>query len=226
MKKSTATILLGITGLLTTLTAANLKLSSHYKQGKIGSYYTAQMLSVFHNIKEIGLDEGDFDYYKTITIRQQKDSSAVLYEYYSSPNLIFKVENDTLFIIPDSKEKKRKNERYLTILCPELKSLSSLRSSFTLNKMKTDSLLLIADRQSQISFTNGQINTLSVMADSLGNVSITSSDTIPHATIQLKGFSSFSAQDVIILNRKLQLSPGSSLSLSGKSVENFGIKRN
>ena len=226
MKKSTVIILAGITGLLATLTAANLKLSSEYKQGKVGSYYTAQMLPVFHNIKELGINEEDLDYYKMITIRQQKDSSAVLYEYYSSLNLIFKVENDTLFIIPDTKRKKRMNERYLTILCPELKSLSGIRSSFTIDKMKTDSLSLIADKQSQISFTNGQITTLSVVADSLANVSVTSSDTIAYAAIQLKGFSSFKAQDAIILNRKLQLSSGSILSLSGRSLENFGIKKN
>ena len=226
MKKSTITILLGITGLLTVHTAANLKLSSHYKLGKIGSYYKAQMLPIFHNIKEVGINEDDWDYYKTIMIRQQKDSSAILYEYYSSLNLIFKVENDTLFLIPDIKGKKRMNERYLTILCPELKSLSSIRSSFTISKMKTDNLLLMADKQSQITFLNGHISTLGVVADSLAIVNVTSSDTISYADIQLKGSSSFLAQDVIILNRKLQLSSSSALSLSGKSLENFGVKKN
>ena len=90
MKKSTLSIILGIAGIFVLITIANLKLSAEFKKGNIRSGMAVLQLPPFHHIKEIHPKDAE-NIWGKITLIQHKDSSALLYNYYGSPEVLYSV---------------------------------------------------------------------------------------------------------------------------------------
>jgi hypothetical protein len=223
MKNSTIAITTGIAGIIVLLTTANLKLSAEYKKGNIISSQTAQLLPSFHHIKEICAKNDEGNWGRNISLQQHKDSTAILYNYYSSAGALFSVINDTLFIEPDPSEK---HDGYdLTIYFKELKSVQCSNSSVILGRFKGDSLSVKADHHSLFQGGQMDLKRLHVEASNDAHISINSIDTVPSVTIKLQDRARFNADCTIFVEKELIMSRGSSISFSGMSVENFGIKR-
>ena len=222
MKKSTLSITIGIAGIFILISIANLKLSAEYKKGNIRSGMAAIQLPVYHHIKEIRSTEPDrFGGY--ITLIQHKDSSALLYNYYGSPDILYSVKNDTLFLEPELIEDKRLFN--LTIYFQDLKSIQSSNSNITINKCRIDSLSVKAANYSSLYFTDATLNKLKLEATDEAGVTLSSKDTIPFASIHLRDRAMFKANIAAFLEKEIKMDANSTISFSGMCADNFGIKR-
>jgi hypothetical protein len=65
---------------------------------------------------------------------------------------------------------------------------------------------------------------LMVNASDKASINVSSKDTINQASIQLNGQSSFSANNIVIKQKKLQLGDSASLHLKGRSLKDFGVQ--
>lgn len=222
MKNSTIAITTGIAGIIILLTIANFKLSAEYKKGNIISSQTAELLPPFHHIKEIPVKDPN-KWGRRITLEQNNDSTAILYNYYSESGLLFSVVNDTLFIEPSLLQKN--NGTTITIYYKDLKSVQVSNSSITMRKYHTDSLSIKAIQNSSIRCWSVIPEYLKVEARNEARVTIASMDTVPFANIQLQDNAEFRAEHTIFLQKELNMSMNSSISFLGMSIENFGIKR-
>ncbi len=222
MKKSTLSIILGIAGILVIISVANLKLSAEYKKRNIRSGMAALQLPSFHHIKEIRSKELN-TVEGFITLIQHKDSSALLYNYYGSPEVLYSVKNDTLFIEP---EKKDRNSTYnLFIYYQDLKSIQCSNSIITFQKCNADSFSVKADNFSNVNFINASFKKINVEASENAGVTLFSLDTIPYASIILHDLSSFKANVAAFSEKQIKMSPNTTISFSGWSADNFGIER-
>lgn len=222
MKKSTVSISLGIAGIFMLITAANLKLSSEFKKGNIRSGMAALPLAPFHHIKEIHPKDAE-NFSGKITLIQHKDSSALLYNYYGSPEVLYSVNNDTLFIEPERNER---NSAYnLVIYYRDLRSIQCSNSNITMKKCTIDSLSVEADNYSNLYFTDARLKKIKIEASGDAKVTVSSQDTIPYAGIFLHDRASFKANNAFFLEKEIRMNANSTISFSGMSADNFGIKR-
>ena len=222
MKKSTLSIILGIAGIITLITVANLKLCAEFKKGNIRSGMAALHLPSFHHIKEIRSKElSKID--GLITLIQHKDSSALLYNYYGSPEVLYSVNNDTLFLEPAKND--RNLDYNLIIYYQDLRSIQCSNSIITMQKCTTDSFSVKADNYSSINFTNVRLKKIMVEASEDASVTLSSKDTIPYAGILLNDRATFKANLTAFSEKEIKMSPNSTISFSGLSAANFGVKR-
>jgi hypothetical protein len=222
MKKSTLSIIFGIAGIIILITTANIKLGAEYKKGNIISGMATLPLPPFHHIKEIHSKDAD-RYGSLINLIQHKDSSAILYNYYGTPDVLYSVINDTLFLEP---ERNTNNHAYnLTIYFQDLKSIQCSNSSVTINKCTLDSLSIKADNYSNLYFTDVRLKRIQVEASDEANVNLSSQDTIPFAGILLHDHATFKANIAAFVEKEIKMNANSTISFSGFSANNFGIKR-
>ena len=222
MKKSSLSILLGIAGILVLITIANLKLSAEFKKGNIRSGLAALQLPSFHHIKEIRTKElSRLDGF--IILKQHKDSSALLYNYFGSPEILYSVKNDTLFLEPDRND--RNLDYNLIIYYQDLKSIQCFNSNITMEKCTAESLSIKAENYSSLSLLNASLKKVNVEAAEEASVTLSSKDTIPYAGILLHDRATFKANIAAFSEKQIKLSPNATISFSGWSADNFGIKR-
>ena len=222
MKKSTIAITLGIAGIFVLITVANVKLSTEYKKGNIRSGKTAIQLPVFHHIKEIRSKDAN-RFRGGIKLIQHKDSSALLYDYYGSPDILYSVKNDTLFLEPEKNEKS--HDYNLIIYYQNVKSIQCSNSIISIQKCTMDSISVTADNYSTLFFSDARLKKIKVEASDEATVTISSRDTISHAAILLHDKATFKAEYVTFLEKEIRMNANSTISFSGISADNFGIKR-
>ena len=222
MKKSTVAITLGIASIFVLITVANVKLSAEYKKGNIRSGKTAIQLPVFHHIKEIRSKDAN-RFGGGIKLIQHKDSSALLYDYYGSPDILYSVKNDTLFLEPEKNEKS--HDYNLIIYYQDVKSIHFSNSIISMQKCTMDSISVTADNFSSLSFLDARLKKIKVEVSDDAKVSISSQDTISHAAIILHDRATFKAEYVSFLEKEIKMNANATISFLGISADNFGIKK-
>lgn len=224
MKKSTLIATIAALGAVATLAATNLKLKSEYNKGNIKDPYTKTTMASFKYIKVV------FDSTSTngeeFRIKVSKKSESSVATYYSErAKLLYNVSNDTLYISNDPFDKEH-NSLYSPVIIstPELKAINVTKGSYHINADDMDSLSVTAKGKLGINLNLRKLQWLGVNA--AGNVSliVASKDTIASALIQVADKSSFSAKDIIIGQKKLQLGDSATLNLTGRSIKDFGVQ--
>jgi hypothetical protein len=225
MKTSTLIATLAVTCGIVTITATNLKLKDEYSKGKLQDPYIKKELASFHFIKDMtdtsSLRGGHFE------IHVGKSEGSSVSNYYSiTPTFLFEVANDTLYISTD----KTSDSRYvnwspLIIRTNHLTKIDLNNGDIDLAVADNPDLTITAGKKSNVDVKIfGKMNTLSVFAGNSAAVAISAEDTINKMTVQLNDRSSFNAKDLLIVERSMQLSSRANLQLSGRSIENFGLK--
>ena len=96
----------------------------------------------------------------------------------------------------------------------------------TVDGKMADSMMVFATEKSEIKFEHLITRSLAVETDKSAVVTISATDTLQNLNLQLRSTSSFASNNVFIANKYLQLSDSASLKLSGRSLENFGVRKN
>ncbi|MBN9295482.1 MAG: DUF2807 domain-containing protein [Filimonas sp.] len=225
MKKSLFFIILAVAICLVTLTAANLKLGNEYTKGNFVNNIIKNPLPAFSYIKEIH-KAGDSDTYSCQLEIINSPENVVAYDSTRPRTLTFTVQNDTLFIARDEKLPK---EEYASsfrgrLFIPAPKALSTSQTNFIITGARGDSLSIYASGSSEVSLSYAKVNSLKIIASDASSVQIMKTDSIPFLQLSLRDKSSFTAADVKVLNRQFQASDSTTISLSGRSINYFGIK--
>lgn len=222
MKKSTITILIAITGLFLCFTVVNLKLKSEYTAGNIQSPMKTNILPPFHHIKEINSSPGKENVYqRNILVVQQKDSSALVHGYYNPVGVNYFVQNDTLFITPDSTF--TGNDYNITIYCKNLQSLDARRSFIRLLNYVADSISLNTSANAGISCEHIKSNYINLNISEESSIFVSATDTINKADIYIQNSGLLNAANVYFKEKNLTIKNNGSVRASGKSLKNFGV---
>ncbi|MES2372368.1 MAG: DUF2807 domain-containing protein [Bacteroidota bacterium] len=224
MKKSTLLAGTAVIGAIATLAAVNLKLKSEYTKGNIKNPYTITKLASFKYIKVVF--DSTSRYGEEFKINISKDADYSIGTYYSErAKLVSKVSNDTLIITNDPFDK----DHYslfdaVIITAPQLVALDVTKGSYVVKQDDTESLSISANNESKVDLKFKKINTLMVNASGKAFINVSTKDTINQANIQLNDLSSFSANNIVIRQKKLQLGDSTTLHLKGRSVKDFGVQ--
>ncbi|TAH11925.1 MAG: hypothetical protein EAZ12_03220 [Sphingobacteriia bacterium] len=222
MKKSSIALLIAITGLFLCFTVVNLKLKSEYSKGHIQSPMKTNILSEFHHIKELNaLSSKVNDYQRNILIYQQKDSNALVHDYYTPAGVNYFVQNDTLFIEHDSTYVQ--NGYDIKIYCKNLESLNASRSFITLVNYSSDSISLTSSVNASINCVHIQSNYISMNISDESSIAISAIDTINKADIYIQNNGYLNASNIYFKEKKLTIKNNGSVRASGQSLKNFGI---
>ena len=228
MKKSTVFAILGILGLFLTISATNLKLKQEYTRGNIRNPYVERTLPAFSYIKETL--KPSLNYAMGITIKDQRGQKPKLSVYFNEPDLYrFHVENDTLFISNSNSSEGKINigeSATVFLFTDGLKKIITTNGIYNITEARHDSLSLIASGKSQITIQTNNMNGLTIKGSDISRITLSGTDTINHANIELKNFSSLNISQVRIKQKKIQIAKEASLQLSGGSLDDFGIQRN
>jgi len=224
MKRSTLIAIIAVIGAISILAAANLKLKSEYSKGNIKDPYTKTKLAPFKYIKVV-FDSSSANG-EEFKINVSKAAQPSIATYYSErAKLLFRVSNDTLLISNDSLDKEHTSLFDVVIISvPELKGISAAKGSYMISDGNTDSLVIKAAGKAVIDLKLNNALFLAVSATDKATINVSSKDTIRGAEIQLADKSSFTAKDILIKQKKLQLSDSATLHLIGRSIVDFGIK--
>jgi hypothetical protein len=224
MKKSTLIATIAVLGAVATLAATNLKLKSEYNKGNIKDPYTKTRLAAFKYIK-VAFDSTSANG-EEFRIKVSKKSESSIATYYSErAKLLYNVSNDTLYISNDPFDKDHNSLHAPVIInTPELKAISVTKGSYHIHADDMDSLSVTANKKTGINLNLRKIKWLNVNATDNVSIIVASKDTIGSALIQLADKSSFSAKDIIIRQKKLQLGDSATLNLTGRSMKDFGIQ--
>ncbi len=222
MKKSTIAILIAISGLFLCFTAVNFKLKSEYTAGHIQSPMKKNILPPFHHIKEINPSPGRENVYqRNILVFQQKDSSALVHDYYDPVGINYFVQNDTLFIAPDSTF--TGNDYNIKIYCKDLQSLHARRSFIRLLNFVADSISLTSSANASISCEHIKSNNINMNISEESSIVISATDTIKKADIYIQNNGLLNAANVYFKEKKLTIKNNGSVRASGQSLKNFGV---
>lgn len=241
MKTSTLIATVAIAGAFVLLTAANLKIKNEYTKGNLKDAFVKRPLASFRFIKDntdsSTLKKGRFD----ITVANGNKPGVSSY-YDEKSVYLFTVSNDTLYITTDQANKDLYNNGALIIISTnQLNKLDVAQGSFSVSSSNRDSLSVIAGERSDISIKISSVQelmaldkekrkfslppaSLSIVAKGRARVSLETKDTLNNVSIRLDDKSTFIARDVVMKHRKLQLGNQANLQLSGRSIENFGLK--
>ncbi|MEO8173617.1 MAG: DUF2807 domain-containing protein [Sediminibacterium sp.] len=224
MKKSTLLAAAGIIGAIATLAAVNLKIKSEYNRGNIKNPYTINKLGAFKYIKVVFDSTSRNGEVFRINISKGADYSMGTY-YSERAKILSWIFNDTLIITNDKLDK----EHYslydaVLITAPELKGIDVTKGSYVVKKDDSGDFSVTANAESKVDLKLNKINTLIVNASGKSSVNVSAKDTIQQANIQLNDKSSLNAYNIIIKEKKLQLSDSSSLLLRGRSIKDFGVQ--
>lgn len=224
MKKSTLIATLGAIGAVATLAAANLKLKSEYNKGNIKDPYTKTKLAAFKYIKVVfDSTSANGEEFRINVSKEAEPSIATYYE--ERAKLVYKVSNDTLIVTNDPFDKEHYSLFDAVIInTPELKAISVTKGSYHINAGNTDSLSVTANKKTGVNLKLNKTHWLTVNASDQASIIVAAKDTIGEAMIQLADKSSFSAKDIIIIQKKLQLGDSTTLNLTGRSMKNFGVQ--
>ncbi len=226
MKKSSLIVITGILIAMITMAAADLKIKKEYDAKNIKEYLIYKTLPPFHYIKDNYTAKQSYEWY-VCNIRSS-NKSGVGIGFRAELLFDFVVKNDTLFIqkpaittftdiaygIP------------LTIFTGPLKGVVAKSCWMNIEGKMADSISAIATDKADIKFEHLATSTLRIDADNTSKVSVSATDSLKNLYVQLRSNSSFTANNVFITNKYLQMTDSASLKLSGKSLENFGVKRN
>lgn len=226
MKKSSLIILTGILAVVITMAAADLKLKKEYDAKNIKEYLIYKTLPAFHFIKDDFTGKQTYEWY-ICNIRSAKKSGVGI-GYDAEKILSFVVKNDTLFIQKPAGTALNDMAYGLpvTIFTGPLKGVMARTCQMNIDGKMADSISAIATDKAEIKFEHLVTNSLKVDADNTAKVTVSATDTLRNLHVQLRSTSSFIASNVFIINKDLQMSDFASLKLSGRSLENFGVKRN
>ncbi len=222
MKKSTIALLIAISGLFLCFTVVNFKLKSEYTAGHIQSPLKINILPEFHHIKELNaLSSKEIVYLRNILVYQQKDSSALVHDYYSPAGVNYFVQNDTLFIEPDSTF--IQNGYDIKIYCKNLQSIQASRSSISLLNYVSDSISLTTSSFGQIDCKHIKSNYLKLKIRDESSMVISATDTINKADIYIQNNGLLNASNVYFNEKSLTIKNNGSIRASGQSLKNFGV---
>jgi hypothetical protein len=225
MKKSSLIVITGILIAMITLAAADLKVKKEYDANNIKEYLIYKALPPFHYIKDNYTGKQVYEWY--ICNIRSANKSGVGMDFRAELLFDFVVKNDTLFIqkpafstftdiaygIP------------LTIFTAPLKGVVARSCWMNIDGKMADSISAIASNKADIKFDHLTTKALRIEADNTSKVSISGTDSLKNLYVQLRSTSSFSANNVFISNKYLQMTDSASLRLSGRSLENFGVKK-
>lgn len=224
MKKSTLLAIVAIIGTIATLLTINLKLKAEYNKGNMQDPYTKTKLAAFKYIKVVFDSTSANGEEFRINVSKTAEPSIATY-YNESAKLVYKVSNDTLFVTNDPFDKEHYSlfDRVI-INTPELKAISVTKGSYQINADHTDSLSVTANKKTGVNLKLNKPHWLTIDASNEASITVTSKDTIGGALIQLTDKSSFTAKDIIIKQKKLQLGDSTTLHLTGRSMKDFGVQ--
>jgi len=226
MKKSTLIAGIAVIGTFLTLTAANLKLKQEYTAGNIRKPLVEKKLAPFHFIKET-LDRRHYYGSGFIVTNRKGLPESLSLNIDDQERLIFEVSNDTLFIKNNPLDKDfRVLSSTIYINANELKNVIATNGIFNIGQENTVSFSIIAGGISKVDIIVTKLDNLSIYGSEDAKIIVFASDTIRHASIQMKDNSIFEARDLVIKQKTLQLGNQASLQLTGRSLEDFGVKRN
>jgi hypothetical protein len=226
MKKSNLIILAGTLTVFVTFAATNLKLKSEYDKKNLKEYMVFTPLPAFHYIKDNFTSEQDHEQYFCNVSSGDKYGTSV--GFFEKDMFDCFAKNDTLFIQKktDANSIVIINGGPFRIFSGPLKGVFTNAGSMTINGRMADSFLLKTANDSHIRLYHLQTKLLSIDAGQSAGISVMQTDTIPSLQLRLQGRSSFTADNIVILNKKLQLGDSASLVLTGRSLADFGIKKN
>jgi hypothetical protein len=226
MKKSIAISLAGLLAAIVTIAAANIKLKKEYDLKNIKEYLAYKTLPVFHHIKDSYNLRQPWEWY--VCNVKSAGKSGVGMSYDADGLLAFAVKNDTLFIT----KPENVSSNYIvfgipvTIFCDDLRSISTKIANINIQATTADSVKVEALKKTEVKFQHLNAHYLEVTADNAASVSVSSTDTLASLALNLQSTSSFGANNVYIKNSHFLIGDSASLRLSGKSLDNIGIKRN
>ena len=226
MKKSSLIILAGIFVVIIAMATADLKLKKEYDTKNIKEYLIYKTLPPFHYIKDDFKSKRTYEWY-VCNIRSDKKYGVGI-SFTVGHRLEFVVKNDTLFIQKpvDASINDVVYGIPITIFTGPLKGVSARSCQMTVAGKMADSMMAFATEKAEIKFEHLVTHSLEVETDKSAAVTISATDTLPTLHLLLRSTSSFIANNVFIANKYLQITDSASLKLSGRSLENFGVKRN
>lgn len=225
MKKSTIALLIAIAGLFLCFTVVNFKLKAEYTAGHIQSPMKTNILPPFHHIKEINQSPGKENVYqRNILVLQQKDSSALVHDYYNPVGVNYFVQNDTLFISPDSTF--TGSDYNIIIYCKDLQSLDASRSFIRLFNYVADSISLTTSANAGISCEHIKTNYIKMNIKEESSIFVTAADTLKKADIYIQNNGLLNADNVYFKEKNLTIKNNGSIRASGQSLKNFGVITN
>ncbi len=225
MKKSFLFAALAILVTICTLTAGNLKLKNEYSSGHIHSPFTTTNLPAFSYVKETLSTAGPT--YKSFHIYVKPGQASSVSIYFDRPDVYrYHVINDTLFIDNDAAQERDYDNLPIYLTCSELKKIIVATGSFSIRESAADSLSIIATSGSRVDIVGDHLKNIFVEASGKSAISFSGIDTVLHASLSFKDSSNLHISDVVIKEKSLHMDKLTSLLLSGRSVENFGVKKN
>ncbi|MES2328493.1 MAG: hypothetical protein V4539_02755 [Bacteroidota bacterium] len=226
MKKSSLIILAGILAAIITLAAADLKLKKEYDAKNIKEYLIYKPLPPFHYIKDDFNGKRTYEWY-ICNIRSDKKYGVGI-GFVVGNRLEFVVKNDTLFIQKpvDAALNDIVYGLPVTIFTGPLKGVSARVCQMTITGKMDDTIRAVATDKAEIKFEHLVTHSLAVETDKNATVTLSATDTLQNLHLQLRSTSSFTSNNVFIANKILLLGDSASLKLSGRSLDNFGIRKN
>ncbi len=223
MNKSTIALIIALAALPLSLTLIFVKLGDQYKKGAFVNSLVPKILPPFHHIKELAPPKLAVNYSNSITLIQNKDSFAIFHDYYDDLGMNFFVSNDTLFLKED--EKIKDPNYHITIYYKDLSSINFVNSLVNMFTCKLDSLLIHTENKTRLTCFGCQVNRFKISAANFSEITLTGSDSIEYANIHLFDQGKLDATNVVFKRKDLDMSAYSTLSIYGKSIETWGIKK-
>lgn len=224
MKTSTLIAILAVTGGFATLTVVNFKLKSEYDKGKFENPYIKKTLPAFSHIKDLTdtntLKNGRFE----IRVGNSEEPGVATY-YAARKTYNFDVRNDTLYISLDKTDQSPYSHWLpMIITTKQLESIDVVNGEYRIVSNINADLSIKAVRKAEVDVKAGGLKTLSIAAANTASIGVSAKDSIAAMNIRLDDNSSFNAKDLVIGQRSLQLGKRANLQLSGRSIENFGLR--
>ncbi len=223
MNKSTIALIIALAALPLSLTLVFVKLGDQYKKGAFVNSLVPKILPPFHHIKELTPTNSALNYSNSITLIQNKDSFAIFHDYYEDLGMNFFVSNDTLFLKEDEKIK---NPNYhITIYYKDLSSINFVNSLVNMDNCKLDSFFIHTENNTRLSCFSCQIKRLKIFAENYSDITLSGSDSIEYANIHLVDQGKLNTTNVFFKRKDLDMSEYSTLTILGKSMKNWGVKK-
>jgi hypothetical protein len=226
MKKSFLFVWIGFLGFMIIMVAGDMKLKAEYENRHMKDYLTYTSLPAFHYVKDNFIGKQSWEWYVCNIVSGNKYGVGSGFDI--SKRILTYVKNDTLFIEKPS-DVALNDIAFgvpITVFCGPLKGISALVCKMNITGKMADSLAVSAASKSEMQFLHLSTQYLTITGTDKASITISASDKIPELVLRLKSTSRFTADNVLIENKKLELSDSASLQLTGRSLADFGIKKN
>jgi hypothetical protein len=227
MKKSSIIIISGLLCVLIALATSDLKLKTEYVNRNLKGYLQFKSLPPFHYIKDDFTGTQYFEWYHCSIHSSEKYSAGM--GYFEKDLLDYYVKEDTLFIrkSPNATVVQFAYGAPITIMAgPGLKGIIAKTGSMLVYGKVADTFSISATDNARVSLSHLHTNQLMIKANGDANLTLQATDTLPSLQLELEGKSAFTNSNMIILKKNIRLGDSASLVLSGRSLADFGIKKN